>query len=70
MMAIRPSPIVASTRLGRLLRLTLAALMSLNAARLPARLDLSGNLTALADQDRSQFVRAGRTDPSHARSCD
>ena len=33
----------------------LAALMSLNAARLPARLDLSGNLTALAYQDRSQF---------------
>ena len=33
----------------------LAALMSLNAARLPARLDLSGKLTALADQDRSQF---------------
>jgi RNA polymerase sigma-70 factor (ECF subfamily) len=33
----------------------LAALMSLNAARLPARLDVSGNLTALAEQDRSQF---------------
>jgi RNA polymerase sigma factor (sigma-70 family) len=33
----------------------LAALMSLNAARLPARLDISGNLTALADQDRSQI---------------
>jgi RNA polymerase sigma-70 factor (ECF subfamily) len=36
----------------------LAALMSLNAARLPARLDLTGNLTALADQDRSQFDQA------------
>jgi RNA polymerase sigma-70 factor (ECF subfamily) len=36
----------------------LAALMSLNAARLPARLDFSGNLTALADQDRSQFDQA------------
>jgi RNA polymerase sigma factor (sigma-70 family) len=36
----------------------LAALMSLNAARLPARLDLSGNLTVLAEQDRSQFDRA------------
>src|SRR5215472_14045039 len=36
----------------------LAALMFLNAARLPARLDLSGNLTALADQDRSQFDQA------------
>jgi RNA polymerase sigma-70 factor (ECF subfamily) len=33
----------------------LAALMFLNAARLPARVDLSGNLTALAEQDRSQF---------------
>ena len=33
----------------------LAALMSLNAARLPARLDVSGNLTALAEQDRSHF---------------
>jgi len=32
----------------------LAALMSLNAARLPARV-VAGNLTALADQDRSQF---------------
>jgi RNA polymerase sigma-70 factor (ECF subfamily) len=36
----------------------LAALMFLNAARLPARLDVSGNLTALADQDRSQFDHA------------
>jgi len=36
----------------------LAALMSLNAARLPARLDISGNLTALAEQDRSQFDQA------------
>lgn len=36
----------------------LAALMSLNAARLPARLDGFGNLTALADQDRSQFDQA------------
>src|ERR1700751_3216854 len=33
----------------------LAALMSLNAARLPARLDRSGNLTVLAEQHRSQF---------------
>jgi RNA polymerase sigma-70 factor (ECF subfamily) len=36
----------------------LAALISLNAARLPARLDTSGNLTALADQDRTQFDQA------------
>ena len=33
----------------------LAALMTLNAARLPARLDASGNLVALTDQDRSQW---------------
>jgi RNA polymerase sigma-70 factor (ECF subfamily) len=31
----------------------LAALMCLNAARLPARIDASGNLSSLADQDRS-----------------
>src|SRR5215467_3271019 len=36
----------------------LAALMSLNAARLPARLDLSGKLATLADQDCSQFDHA------------
>jgi len=36
----------------------LAALTFLNAARLPARLDTSGHLTALADQDRSQFDQA------------
>jgi RNA polymerase sigma-70 factor (ECF subfamily) len=33
----------------------LAALMTLNAARLPARVDASGNLVALTDQDRSQW---------------
>lgn len=33
----------------------LAALMSLNSARLPARIDASGNLVALADQDRSRW---------------
>jgi RNA polymerase sigma factor (sigma-70 family) len=33
----------------------LAALMCLNAARLPARLDASGNLTTLFEQDRSQW---------------
>ena len=33
----------------------LAALMALNSARLPARLNASGNLVALADQDRSQW---------------
>jgi len=35
----------------------LAALMCLNAARLPARLDAAGNLTALFDQDRSLWDR-------------
>jgi RNA polymerase sigma factor (sigma-70 family) len=33
----------------------LAALMSLHAARLPARVDASGSLVALGDQDRSQW---------------
>ena len=33
----------------------LAALMCLNAARLPARVDVAGNLTALFDQDRSRW---------------
>jgi RNA polymerase sigma factor (sigma-70 family) len=33
----------------------LAALMCLNAARLPARVDASGNLNALFDQDRSEW---------------
>jgi RNA polymerase sigma factor (sigma-70 family) len=36
----------------------LAALMSLHAARLPARVDEEGNLVALSDQDRSQWDRA------------
>jgi RNA polymerase sigma-70 factor (ECF subfamily) len=35
--------------------LALAALMCLNAARLPARVDSSGNLSSLFDQDRSQW---------------
>jgi RNA polymerase sigma-70 factor (ECF subfamily) len=41
----------------------LSALMCLNAARLPSRVDFSGNLNALADQDRSlwnqELVRDG-----------
>jgi RNA polymerase sigma factor (sigma-70 family) len=46
--------------LGRPLRATpasyaLAALMCLDAARLPARVDASGNLSSLFDQDRSQW---------------
>jgi RNA polymerase sigma factor (sigma-70 family) len=35
--------------------LALAALMCLHSARLPARVDASGNLSAFADQDRSQW---------------
>jgi len=35
----------------------LAALMCLNAARLPARVDSAGNLSSLFDQDRSQWDR-------------
>jgi RNA polymerase sigma factor (sigma-70 family) len=35
----------------------LAALMALHAARLPSRLDASGNLSSLSDQDRSQWDR-------------
>jgi RNA polymerase sigma-70 factor (ECF subfamily) len=35
----------------------LSALMSLNAARLPARVDAHGNLSSLADQDRSLWDR-------------
>jgi len=35
----------------------LAALMCLNAARLPARVDAAGNLNSLADQDRSLWDR-------------
>ena len=35
----------------------LSALMCLTLARLPARVDASGNLTALVDQDRSQWDR-------------
>jgi len=35
----------------------LAALMCLNAARLPARVDVSGRLTSLVDQDRSLYDR-------------
>jgi RNA polymerase sigma factor (sigma-70 family) len=40
----------------------LAALMSLNLARLPARIDSAGNLVALADQDRSKWDRKHATD--------
>lgn len=36
----------------------LAALMHLHAARLPSRLDASGDLSALADQDRARWDRA------------
>lgn len=38
--------------------LALCALMHLNAARLPARLDAAGNLSSLFEQDRSRWDRA------------
>jgi len=60
---IRNELCVEAMRLARVLRenplsatpttYALSALMSLNAARLPARIDASGNLTSLIDQDRS-----------------
>src|SRR5262249_38119036 len=40
----------------------LAALMSLHAARLPARVDASGNLNSLFDQDRSLWDQALTTE--------
>jgi RNA polymerase sigma-70 factor (ECF subfamily) len=50
----------------------LAALMSLNAARLPGRVDTSGQLHSLFDQDRSQWdrdlVREGQNLLEHAAS--
>jgi RNA polymerase sigma-70 factor (ECF subfamily) len=57
--AMRLTSMLLKNRLGAMASTyALAALMSLNAARLPARLDVSGNLTALADQNRSQFDQA------------
>jgi RNA polymerase sigma-70 factor (ECF subfamily) len=54
--AIRLVKVLLDHRLGRTPgTYALAALMCLDAARLPARLDSSGNLSSLFDQDRSRW---------------
>src|SRR5712692_4569031 len=54
--AMRLTAVLLEHPLGRTpATYALAALMSLDAARLPARVDASGNLNALFDQDRSQW---------------
>ena len=63
--AVRDELCFEAMRLGRLLTvnpltsttttLALSALMSLHAARIPARLDADGNLTSLSNQDRSKW---------------
>jgi RNA polymerase sigma factor (sigma-70 family) len=56
--AIRLTRLLAEHRLAATPpTLALLALMYFNAARLPARLDPTGNLTALPDQDRSRWDR-------------
>ncbi len=66
--AVRPELCDEALRLTTLLRdygpaatattQALAALMCLNAARLPARLDAAGDLLSAADQDRSRWGHA------------
>jgi len=66
--AVRVELCREAMRLGRLLvehpfastpaTYALLALMHLHAARLPARVDASGSLSSLVDQDRSQWDRA------------
>jgi RNA polymerase sigma-70 factor (ECF subfamily) len=54
--AMRLTAILLEHPLGAMPRTcALAALMCLNAARLPARIDASGNLSSLFDQDRSAW---------------
>ena len=54
--AMRLSAILLKHRFGATpTSYALAALMCLNAARLPARIDAFGNLNAFSDQDRSQW---------------
>jgi RNA polymerase sigma-70 factor (ECF subfamily) len=54
--AMRLTAILLAHPLGAIPKTyALAALMCLNAARLPARVDASGNLNTLFDQDRSQW---------------
>ncbi len=56
--AIRLTQILAEHPLGaQPSTLALCALMHLDAARLPARLDASGNLSSLFDQDRARWDR-------------
>lgn len=57
--AIRLTLLLANHRLGATPSTqALLALMYLNGARLPARLDEAGNLTPLLDQDRSRWDRS------------
>ncbi len=64
--AIRLTRLLAEHPLGDTpSTLALCALMYLNAARLPARLDASGNLSSLFDQDRSRWNRAMIARPSN-----
>ena len=54
--AMRLTALLLERPLGRTpATYALAALMSLDAARLPARVDAAGNLISLSDQDRSQW---------------
>ena len=56
--AMRLTAILLDHALGRTpTTYALAALMCLHAARLPARVDASGNLSSLFDQDRSRWDR-------------
>jgi RNA polymerase sigma-70 factor (ECF subfamily) len=56
--AMRLTAVLLDHPLGKIpATYALAALMCLDAARLPARLDSSGNLITLFDQDRSQWDR-------------
>jgi RNA polymerase sigma factor (sigma-70 family) len=57
--AMRLTAMLLEHQLGRTpATYALAALMGLDAARLPARVDTSGNLIPLLDQDRSQWDQA------------
>ncbi len=54
--AMRLNAILLENPLGRVpTTYALAALMCLNAARLPSRVDAAGNLSSLFDQDRTQW---------------
>jgi RNA polymerase sigma-70 factor (ECF subfamily) len=53
--SMRLAALLLNSPLGTTTTYALSALMCLNAARLPSRVDASGNLTSLFDQDRSQW---------------